>query len=43
MLKFNKKYFSTKLGKFPTQLMINNKFVDAVGGETFSTVNPSTE
>ena len=43
MLKFNKRCFASKLGKFPTQLMINNKWVDAVGGETFSTINPSTE
>ncbi|KZT58784.1 aldehyde dehydrogenase [Calocera cornea HHB12733] len=27
----------------PTGLFINNKFVPAVGGETFQTVNPSTE
>eukprot|EP01061_Rhynchopus_euleeides_P009060 TRINITY_DN1821_c0_g1_i16.p1 TRINITY_DN1821_c0_g1~~TRINITY_DN1821_c0_g1_i16.p1 ORF type:complete len:526 (+),score=256.98 TRINITY_DN1821_c0_g1_i16:52-1578(+) len=29
-------------GAFQTKLLINNRFVDAVGGNTFETVNPST-
>ena len=29
-------------GAFQTKLMINNKFVDSVGGHTFETINPST-
>ena len=28
---------------FPTQLFINNEFVDSVSGKTFPTINPVTE
>jgi acyl-CoA reductase-like NAD-dependent aldehyde dehydrogenase len=30
-------------GPFETRLFINNEFVPAVSGKTFSTVNPATE
>ena len=29
--------------EFPKQLLINNKFVDSVSGDTFATINPTTE
>jgi acyl-CoA reductase-like NAD-dependent aldehyde dehydrogenase len=41
----SKRLFSASLfpSKYPTQLFINNKWVNSVSGETFATINPSTE
>ncbi len=33
---------STEIGATQTKMLINNKFVDAVSGKTFETINPAT-
>ena len=39
----SKRLFSTNLpSSFPKQLLINNKFVNSVKGDTFATIDPST-
>jgi acyl-CoA reductase-like NAD-dependent aldehyde dehydrogenase len=37
-----KRTFSSMPKNFPTQCLINNKWVDSVSKETFATINPAT-